>query len=143
MITFRSKVCTRCRSSQTSILTAVRHLCDCMVMPGSHLTRAVKRIEVYSYVVIKNFKYKETEKIFNLESSRKIPPSIEQIRLRMLRMLHRSTSVTDLKIPPANRLEKLSGNRSGRWSIRGNDQWRICFEWHEAHAFRVEIVDYH
>jgi proteic killer suppression protein len=114
-----------------------------MVMPGLNLTLAVKRAMGYHHVVIKSFKCKETEKIFNLESSRKIPPGIQQIALRKLRMLHRSTSVADLKIPPANRLEKLSGNRGGQWSIRVNDQWRICFEWHDGHAFRVEIVDYH
>ena len=114
-----------------------------MVTLGSTLTRAVKPAMVYLYVVIKSFKCKETEKVFNLESSRKIPPSIQQIALRKLRMLHRSTSVADFKIPPANRLEKLSGNRSGQWSIRVNDEWRICFEWHDGHAFWVEIVDYH
>jgi proteic killer suppression protein len=96
--------------------------------------------------VIKSFKCEETERIFNLESSKRIPPGIQQIalrKLRKLRMLHRSTNIVDLRIPPANRLEKLSGNRTGQWSIRVNDQWRICFEWHDGHAFKVEIVDYH
>ena len=97
----------------------------------------------YSLRVIKSFKCKETEKIFNLESSKKIPPGIQQIALRKLRMLHRSINIADLRIPPANRLEKLSGNRTGQWSIRVNDQWRICFEWHDGHAFKVEIGDYH
>jgi proteic killer suppression protein len=114
-----------------------------MVLIGSDLTLAVKRAVEHPYVVIKSFKCKETEKILNLESSRKIPPSIQLIALRTLRMLHRSISVADLKIPPAHRLEKLSGSRSGQWSIRVNDQWRICFEWRDGHAFRVEIVDYH
>ena len=58
-------------------------------------------------------------------------------------MLHRAISVVDLKIPPANRLEKLHGNRGGQWSIRINDQWRICFQWQNGDAFEVEIVDYH
>ena len=93
--------------------------------------------------VIKSFKCKETERIFNLESSKRLPPSIQQIALRKLRMLHRSTNIVDLRIPPANRLERLSGTRTGQWSIRVNDQWRICFEWHDGHAFKVEIVDYH
>jgi proteic killer suppression protein len=93
--------------------------------------------------VIKSFKCKKTEGIFNLESSKRLPPSIQQIALRKLRMLHRSTNIVDLRIPPANRLERLSGNRTGQWSIRINDQWRICFEWHDGHAFKVEIVDYH
>lgn len=108
-----------------------------------HLTLAVKRAPVYNCNVIKSFKCKETERIFNLENSKKIPPGIQQIALRKLRMLHRSTNIADLRIPPANRLEKLSGSRSGQWSIRVNDQWRICFEWHDGHAFKVEIVDYH
>jgi proteic killer suppression protein len=108
-----------------------------------HLTLAVKRATVYNCNVIKSFKCKETERIFNLENSKKIPPGIQQIALRKLRMLHRSTNIADLRIPPANRLEKLSGSRFGQWSIRVNDQWRICFEWHDGHAFKVEIVDYH
>lgn len=58
-------------------------------------------------------------------------------------MLHRSTNITDLRVPPASRLEKLSGKRVGQWSIRVNDQWRVCFEWRDGHAFEVEIVDYH
>ena len=106
-----------------------------------NLTLAVKRAPVYHLKVIKSFKCKETARIFNLESSKRIPPGIQQIALRKLRMLHRSTNIADLRIPPANRLEKLSGNRTGQWSIRVNDQWRICFEWHDGHAFKVEIVD--
>lgn len=93
--------------------------------------------------MIKDFRCKETECIFNLERSRKFPPNIQQVALRKLKMLHRSINVPDLRIPPANRLEKLSGNRAGQRSIRINDQWRICFEWRDGHAFRVEIVDYH
>lgn len=58
-------------------------------------------------------------------------------------MLHRATSVVDLRVPPANRLEKLHGNRRGQWSIRVNDQWRICFRWQSSGAYYVEIVDYH
>ena len=108
-----------------------------------NLTLAVKRTAVYHVKVIKSFKCKATERVFNLEISKRIPPGIQLIALRKLRMLHRSTSITDLRIPPANRLEKLSGNRAGQWSIRINDQWRICFQWHDGHAFKVEIVDYH
>ena len=58
-------------------------------------------------------------------------------------MLNNATTLNDLRVPPANRLEKLSGNRSGQWSIRINDQWRICFEWLESDAYNVQIVDYH
>jgi proteic killer suppression protein len=68
---------------------------------------------------------------------------IQQTALRKLRMLHRSMTLDDLRIPPANRLEKLHGDREGQWSIRINDQWRICFKWHAGDASEVEIVDYH
>ena len=93
--------------------------------------------------MIRNFKCKETEKIFNLDRSKKFPPSIQQVALRKLRMLHRAISVIDLRIPPANRPEKLHGSRAGQWSIRVNDQWRICFDWQNGDALNVEIVDYH
>ncbi|RIL10823.1 MAG: plasmid maintenance system killer [Proteobacteria bacterium] len=86
---------------------------------------------------------RETERIFTLERSKKFPPDIQQVALRKLRMLHRAISVIDLRIPPANRLEKLRGKRAGLWSIRINDQWRICFDWQNGDAFEVEIVDYH
>ena len=58
-------------------------------------------------------------------------------------MLHRAVTIVDLRVPPANRLEKLRGSREGQWSIRVNDQWRVCFRWKDGHAFDVEIVDYH
>lgn len=63
--------------------------------------------------------------------------------LRKLRMLNRSQALQELRIPPANRLERLSGDRDGQYSIRINDQWRICFDWKEGDAMNVEIVDYH
>jgi toxin HigB-1 len=97
----------------------------------------------YIYTMIRTFRDDEAEKIFNREHSRKLPTDIQQIVLRKLRMLNRSISINDLRIPPANRLEKLKGDREGQYSIRINDQWRICFEWHGNDAFKVEIVDYH
>jgi len=93
--------------------------------------------------MIKSFRCKETEKIFHREYSRKLPENIQKAALRKLRMIHQSQTREDLKVPPANRLEKLSGNRKGQYSIRINDQWRICFEWHENNALNVEIADYH
>jgi proteic killer suppression protein len=93
--------------------------------------------------VIKSFKDSETEKIYNLTRSRKLPNDIQQIALRKLRMLNNAKTINDLRIPPANRLEKLIGNRTGQYSIRINDQWRICFDWQEENAYNVEIVDYH
>jgi proteic killer suppression protein len=72
-----------------------------------------------------------------------LPHDIQQTALRKLRMLNRAQTWQDLRMPPANRLEKLSGMRAGQHSIRINDQWHICFAWHEADAYDVEIVDYH
>jgi proteic killer suppression protein len=93
--------------------------------------------------VIRNFKDKETQKIFERQRSRKLPSDIQQVALRKLRMLNRAETLQDLRVPPANRLEHLTGNRNGQYSIRINDQWRICFEWQEGDALNVEIVDYH
>ncbi|PZV22686.1 MAG: plasmid maintenance system killer [Snowella sp.] len=91
----------------------------------------------------RNFKDKETQKIFERQRSRKLPSDIQQVALRKLRMLNRAETLQDLRVPPANRLERLVGNRNGQYSIRINDQWRICFEWQEGDALNVEIVDYH
>jgi proteic killer suppression protein len=93
--------------------------------------------------VIKSFENKETEKIYYREISRKLPREIQQVALRKLRMVNNSKNLSDLRIPPANRLEKLSGNREGQHSIRINDQWRICFIWRDGDAYDVEITDYH
>jgi len=93
--------------------------------------------------MIRTFRDKETEKIFKRNISRKLPSDIQQIALRKLRMLNRAINLNDLRVPPANKLEKLKGNRKGQHSIRINGQWRICFEWHKSDAFKVEIVDYH
>jgi len=93
--------------------------------------------------VIKTFKDEQTRKIYQRQRSRKLPPDIQQVALRKLRMINNAISTNDLRLPPANRLEKLGGARSGQWSIRINDQWRICFEWLENDAYNVEIVDYH
>jgi len=93
--------------------------------------------------VIKTFKDTETEKIYQRERSRKLPSDIQQVALRKLRMINNAININDLRIPPANRLEKLSGDRAGQRSIRINDQWRICFEWRGSDALNVEITDYH
>jgi len=93
--------------------------------------------------VIKTFKDDLTQSIYQRQISRKLPPDIQQIALRKLRMINNAISLNDLRVPPANRLEKLTGNRTGQWSIRINDQWRICFEWQESDAYNVQIVDYH
>jgi proteic killer suppression protein len=93
--------------------------------------------------MIRSFKSKETEKIFNRQYSTRLPLDIQQVALRKLRMLDRALTLQDLRVPPANRLEKLSGDREGQYSIRINDQWRICFEWRDGDAYNIEIVDYH
>jgi len=93
--------------------------------------------------VIKTFKDAETQKIYQRERSRKLPADIQQVALRKLRMINNAVNINDLRVPPANRLEKLSGNRAGQYSVRINDQWRICFEWKSTDAFNVEITDYH
>ena len=93
--------------------------------------------------MIRSFKCKETEGIFRLERSKKFPREMQQLALRKLKMINRSESINDLRIPPANRLEKLRGDRKGQWSIRINDRWRICFEWKSGDAYKVEIIDYH
>lgn len=93
--------------------------------------------------MIESFKDKETEKVFNREYSRKLPREIQGVAFRKLRMLNRAVTLQDLKVPPANRLESLKGNRQGQHSIRINDQFRICFIWSDHKAYQVEIVDYH
>lgn len=93
--------------------------------------------------MIRSFKSREAEKIFNRQRSRKLPQDIQQVALRKLRMLNRAITLQDLRVSPANRLEKLSGDRVGQYSIRINDQWRICFEGQDGDAHNVEIVDYH
>lgn len=93
--------------------------------------------------MIKSFKGDETEKVYNRLHSRRLPSDIQQVALRKLRMLNNAVSLTDLRIPPANRLEKLRGDRQGQHSIRINERWRICFEWCDEDAYDVEIVDYH
>jgi proteic killer suppression protein len=90
-----------------------------------------------------SFKDKETEKVFQRNFSRKLPQDIQTIAFRKLRMLNRALTINDLRVPPANRLEQLRGDREGQYSIRINNQWRICFSWHEGNAHLVEIVDYH
>jgi len=93
--------------------------------------------------VIESFKDAETAKIYHREFSKKLPEQIQSIALRKLRMLNNAFSLNDLRIPPANRLEKLTGDRVGQYSIRINEQWRVCFEWHGNDAYQVEITDYH
>jgi proteic killer suppression protein len=93
--------------------------------------------------VIKSFKDGETEQIYHRYRSRKLPADIQQVALRKLRMLNNAATLADLRIPPANRLEKLRGDRKDQQSICIIERWRICFEWRDEDAYVVEIVDYH
>lgn len=93
--------------------------------------------------MIKSFSNKETEKIWNGIQSKKLPSEIQNVARRKLRMINNAQNITDLRIPPANHLEKLSGNLSGLYSIRINNQWRIIFNWEYDNAYEVQIIDYH
>lgn len=93
--------------------------------------------------MIKTFKCPETEKIWNQNFSKKFPHEIQRSVHRKLLMLHLSDSLEDLKYPPGNRLESLSGNRQGQYSIRVNQKYRICFRFMNSHCYHVELVDYH
>jgi len=93
--------------------------------------------------MIKSFKDRETEGIWHGQRSRRLAANIQSVARRKLRMLNNAQSINDLRIPPANRLERLKGRRKGQHSIRINDQWRVCFRWAKGEAYDVEIVDYH
>jgi len=93
--------------------------------------------------MIKSFRDKETRLVYDEQFSRKLPRNIQQRALGKLQQLDAAGDLRDLSIPPSNMLEALKGDRLGQWSIRVNQQWRICFKWRDGHAFDVEIVDYH
>jgi proteic killer suppression protein len=93
--------------------------------------------------VIKTFGDKESEKIWNGIRSKKLPNEIQDIARRKLRMMNNAQDVNDLRIPPANRLEKLKGNHEDYYSIRINNQWRIIFQWLNNDCYHVQIIDYH
>ena len=93
--------------------------------------------------MIRSFASRLTERLFQRERVRGLPPNLLRVALRKLVQLDAATILDDLRVPPGNRLEKLRGDRAGQHSIRINDQWRICFRWRDGDAFDVEIVDYH
>ena len=97
----------------------------------------------YCSIVIRSFADKETEKVFQRYFSRKVPPEIQHTARMKLEIMDAAEVLQDLRIPPSNHLEKLSGDRANQYSIRINRQWRICFEWREGNAYQVEIIDYH
>ncbi len=93
--------------------------------------------------MIRSFADAETEKVFRRDRSRLLPPDVQRRAHRKLLLVNAAERVSDLRVPPGNRLEKLRGSREGQHSIRVNDQWRICFRWSGSDAFDVEITDYH
>jgi proteic killer suppression protein len=93
--------------------------------------------------VIRSFGNDATERLWSRHRSKELDPRIEQVALRKLAMLDAAETLNDLRVPPGNRLEKLKGDRASTYSIRVNDQWRICFRWTAAGPEDVEIVDYH
>lgn len=93
--------------------------------------------------MILSFRSKDAEQIWRGEVSKKLPFEIQHVARRKLRMLNSARRLDDLRVPPANRLEALKGDRRGWYSIRINDQWRLCFIWTEAGPSEVAIVDYH
>ncbi len=93
--------------------------------------------------VIGSFADRETERVFNRQFSRKLPPEIQRNAGRKLEVLNVARVLDDLRVPPGNRLEKLAGDRTGQYSIKINDQWCICFTWRSGDADDVEITDYH
>ncbi|MHB0958186.1 MAG: type II toxin-antitoxin system RelE/ParE family toxin [Pirellulaceae bacterium] len=93
--------------------------------------------------MMRTFADTETERLFNREPVKRFPPPVRGPGLRKLLLLDAAESLDDLRVPPDNRLEKLRGNREGQYSIRINDQWRVCFRWETGEAYEVEIVDCH
>ena len=93
--------------------------------------------------MIRSFRDQESEKVFLRERSRRLPPDVQRVAQRKLALLDAADSLQDLRVPPGNRLESLSGSREGQYSIRVNDQWRVCFRWNGTDAHDVEITDYH
>ena len=93
--------------------------------------------------MIKSFGDRNAEPLFSRQPVKRLGADVQRVALRKLRMLDAATTLDDLRVPPANRLEKLKGDRAGQHSIRVNRQWRVCFRWRAGDAYDVEIVDYH
>ena len=97
----------------------------------------------YYTAVIRSYRDKDTQAVAERRRVRRLPEDIQRRAQRKLMILNNATNINDLRVPPGNRLEALSGSRDGQHSIRINDQWRICFVWSDGNAYQVEIVDYH
>jgi proteic killer suppression protein len=93
--------------------------------------------------MIASFADRETEHVYAGKRSKKLPPSIHRVAMRKLYMIQAAVLISDLRVPPGNRLEKLAGDYAGYYSVRINNQWRICFHWKDGNAYDVSITDYH
>jgi proteic killer suppression protein len=93
--------------------------------------------------MIRSFADRYTARLFDREAVRRFPAALQRTMLRKLVALDAAETLDDLRVPPGNRLEKLTGDRTGQYSIRVNGQWRVCFRWHDGDAYDVELVDYH
>ena len=107
------------------------------------ITLDVNNVTRYGMGVIKSFRDRNAESLFRRQAVKRLGADVQRVALRKLRMLDAATTLDDLRVPPANRLEKLKGDRAGQHSIRVNRQWRVCFRWRAGDAYDVEIVDYH
>lgn len=103
----------------------------------------VSNVFRYYSTVIRSFRDKRAQAIFEREFVKRFSADVQRLALRKLMQLHAAGRIETLRVPPGNRLESLRGDRAGQHSIRVNDQWRICFVWKDGHAHEVEIVDYH
>jgi proteic killer suppression protein len=130
----------RCAGSNTSLFSRKIFI---PITVSFNLTFDVNNALRYYIIMIKSFRDRETEKIFNRHFSKKFPSDIQHQTLRKLVMLDAAPELIALRIPPGNKLEALKGGRKGQHSIRINDQWRICFKWKAGDAYDVEITDYH
>jgi toxin HigB-1 len=114
-------------------------------MPWAHADRdlAHNNAPRYHCIVIRSFRDRDTQRLFDRQPVRKLGADLQRVALRKLRQLDAAVGLADLRAPPGNRLEKLTRDRAGQHSIRINDQWRVCFRWVGSDAHEVEIVDYH
>ena len=107
------------------------------------ITLGVNNAVRYYWRVIRSFRDKDTEAIWQRRYVKKLSPELGRLTYNKLVLINAAESINDLRVPPGNRLEKLSGNRAGQYSVRVNDQWRLCFTWSASGAGNVELVDYH
>jgi len=122
---------------------AARQLQRLVGLRGALVTLDVTNGSRYAASVIRSFRDAETRKVFERERARKLPPDVQRRAHRKLLLLNAAERFEELRVPPGNRLERLVGDRAGQYSIRINDQWRICFRWRDGDAHDVEICDYH